>query len=134
MLVTLPGIVMLVRLVTYKRTIPDAGDAAGNHVTSAYAARKFNERGLALVKQRSIRSAIKCVICFNRYRYQAVQPPNAPSPMLVTLAGMVTLVSPVQLSNASFPMLVTLPGIVTLVRPCRHRTHRADVGDAAGIV
>ena len=37
--------------------------------------------------------------------------------MLVTLAGIVTLVRPMQPENAKGPMLVTLPGIVTLVRP-----------------
>ena len=68
------------------------------------------------------------------------QPPNTPSPILVTLLGMVMLVrlvqslnaellisvtpfemamsvKPVQLRNASVPMLVTLPGTATLVRP-----------------
>lgn len=36
--------------------------------------------------------------------------------MLVTLEGIVTLVSPLQLENAEFSMLVTLSGIVILVR------------------
>ena len=36
--------------------------------------------------------------------------------MLVTLSGIVTLVSPVQPWKASMPMLVTLPPIVTLVK------------------
>ena len=36
--------------------------------------------------------------------------------MLVTLSGMVTLVSPVQLLNALSPMPVTLSGMVMLVR------------------
>ena len=36
--------------------------------------------------------------------------------MLVTLFGIVMLVSPVQPENAELPMLVTLPGIVMLVR------------------
>ncbi len=45
-----------------------------------------------------------------------VQPANALAPMLVTLLGIVTLVSPLQLWNALSPMLVTLVGIVTLVR------------------
>ena len=35
--------------------------------------------------------------------------------MLVTLSGIVMLVSPLQPSNAEDPMLVTLSGIVTLV-------------------
>jgi uncharacterized membrane protein HdeD (DUF308 family) len=35
--------------------------------------------------------------------------------MLVTLSGIVTLVSQLQLKNAPSPMLVTLSGIVTLV-------------------
>ena len=37
--------------------------------------------------------------------------------MLVTLLGIVTLVSPLQLSNAERPILVTLLGIVTLLSP-----------------
>ena len=37
--------------------------------------------------------------------------------MVVTLLGIVMLVSPVQLENAWFPMLVTLLGIVMLVSP-----------------
>jgi hypothetical protein len=37
--------------------------------------------------------------------------------MLVTLEGIVTLVSPLQPENAFSPMFVTLFGIVTLVRP-----------------
>ena len=37
--------------------------------------------------------------------------------MLVTLSGIVTLVSPVQLANAPSPMLVTPVTIVTLVSP-----------------
>ena len=36
---------------------------------------------------------------------------NAKVPMLITLAGMVTLVSPLQDWNAEFPILVTLAGI-----------------------
>ena len=42
---------------------------------------------------------------------------NADLPMLVTLSGIVTLVSLVQSSNAVLPMLVTLSGIFTLVSP-----------------
>ena len=41
---------------------------------------------------------------------------NALSPMLVTLLGIVMFVSFSQPKNASFPMLVTLLGIVMLVR------------------
>ena len=37
--------------------------------------------------------------------------------MLVTLSGIVTLVSPLQPSNADSPMLVTPLPIVTLVSP-----------------
>jgi hypothetical protein len=46
-----------------------------------------------------------------------LHPENAPSPMLVTLSGIVTLVKPLHPSNAPSPMLVTLSGIVTLVKP-----------------
>ncbi len=37
--------------------------------------------------------------------------------MLVTLLGMVTLISPLQRTKAPYPMLVTLLGMVTLVSP-----------------
>ena len=43
-------------------------------------------------------------------------PQNVPSPMLVTLSGIVTLVRLLHPQNAQSPMLVTLSGIVTLVR------------------
>ena len=48
---------------------------------------------------------------------------NGPSPMLVTLAGIVTPGRLVQDSNAPSPMLVTPSEIVTLVRRCSLRTH-----------
>jgi hypothetical protein len=44
------------------------------------------------------------------------QPANGPTPILVTLYGIVTLVRLVQSQNADPPMLVTLLGIVTLAR------------------
>jgi hypothetical protein len=37
--------------------------------------------------------------------------------MLMTLLGIVTLLSELQSENAKFPMFVTLSGIVTLVKP-----------------
>ena len=37
--------------------------------------------------------------------------------MLVTLSGIVMLVSPEQSEKANFPMSITLPGIVMLVSP-----------------
>ena len=46
-----------------------------------------------------------------------VQLANAPSPILVTLFGIVTFVRPEQPLNALLAILVTLFGIVTLVRP-----------------
>ena len=48
--------------------------------------------------------------------FMAVHPEKAWLPMLVTPAGIVISVSPVQLQKAYLPMLVTLSGIVTLVR------------------
>src|SRR5665213_1064507 len=45
-----------------------------------------------------------------------VQLAKVPSSMILTLPGIVTLVSGVSM-NASCPMLVTLLGIVTLVKP-----------------
>jgi hypothetical protein len=44
-------------------------------------------------------------------------PSNAEYSMLVTLEGIVTVVSPEQPKNAEAPILVTLEGIVMLVRP-----------------
>jgi hypothetical protein len=46
-----------------------------------------------------------------------LQPENALSPMYVTPSGIVTLVSPLQPENALSPMYVTPSGIVTLVKP-----------------
>ena len=46
----------------------------------------------------------------------ATQPPKAPLPMLVTLAGIVMLVIFEHPENAEAPMLVTLEAMVTLVR------------------
>ncbi len=43
------------------------------------------------------------------------QPPNAPLPMFVTLAGMAAVVSRLQFENASLPMVVTPDGMVTAV-------------------
>ena len=62
MLVTLSGIVTLVRLERAERIVSDAGDAAGNRVTSAHASWILNERGQALVEQHSIRTAIKEIL------------------------------------------------------------------------
>ena len=45
-----------------------------------------------------------------------LQPEKAPSPMLVTLLGIITEVKLLQLAKASSPMLVTLLGIVTEVK------------------
>ena len=45
-----------------------------------------------------------------------LQPPNALSPMLITLLGMIILVREVQHQNALSPMVVTQLGMVTLVR------------------
>ena len=42
-----------------------------------------------------------------------LQPEKAELPMLVTLSGIVTLVSPVQPEKASAPILVTLSGMAT---------------------
>ena len=79
MLVTLLGIVTLVRLVqpcerivpdagdavgdrdagqagaVIERIVPDAGDAVGDRVASGFAPRTLDERGLALVEQDPIR-------------------------------------------------------------------------------
>ena len=44
-------------------------------------------------------------------------PAKAPSPILVTLFGMVTEVRPEQLAKACLPMLVTLLGMVIEVNP-----------------
>ena len=52
---------------------------------------------------------------------------NAPTPMSVTLSGIVTLVEPVQPENAKFPMVMTPLGIVTLVRPAQPSKHRVPI-------
>ena len=44
------------------------------------------------------------------------QPPNAHSPIVVTLSGMVMLVRPSQPENALLPIFETLSGMVMLVR------------------
>ena len=46
-----------------------------------------------------------------------VQSRKAYAPMLVTPSGIVIVVSLLQLENAEYPMLVTLSGIVMLVNP-----------------
>ena len=48
-----------------------------------------------------------------------LQPLNAPSPILVTLSGIVTSFNLSQNANAQFPMRVTPSGIVTLVTSSR---------------
>jgi len=53
-----------------ERIISDAGDAAGNRVASAAAARKLNQRGLALVEQHSVDTAVKRIVCIHCDRYQ----------------------------------------------------------------
>ena len=50
-----------------------------------------------------------------------LQPPNVPTPMLVTPLPIVTLVKLVQLENTEPKMLSTLFGIVTYVRPLQPR-------------
>ena len=49
--------------------------------------------------------------------FKPVQPPNACSPITVTLLGMVTLVKLVHSLNVLFSIFVTLLGMVTLVKP-----------------
>ena len=46
-----------------------------------------------------------------------MHPSNAPSPMLVTLSGILMDVRPLHLENALFPMLVTLSGIIVFLHP-----------------
>jgi hypothetical protein len=47
--------------------------------------------------------------------------------MLVTLPGIVTLVSPTQSRNTPCPMFVTLEGIVTLVSPPQPENAEAPI-------
>ena len=120
MLVTLLGIVTLVRLVqpenasvpdagdavgdrdagqagaAVERPVPDAGDAVGDRVASGYAPRVLDERGLALVEQDSIHIAIDGIARIHRDCRQAGAVIERLLPMLVTLLGIVTLVRPVQ--------------------------------------
>jgi hypothetical protein len=107
MLVTLPGIVTLVRL--------------GNEANTEYPMSVIPEANVALVK---------LVLCWKTASKMSAGPvrspgmvtfvrfsqnPKASFPMLVRLAGMVRLVKPVPM-NAYCPMLVTLAGIMTLAR------------------
>ena len=81
MLVTLLGIVTLVRLVQYiERLVPDAGDAVGDRVASGFAPRILDECGLALVEQDAIHTAIDGVECIHRYRCQAGAATRTPRP------------------------------------------------------
>ena len=71
MLVTLAGIVTLVRPVQVLESLrSDVGDAAGNCVTSADAARKLKEVLSAVVKQNAAHTAIKRVLGGNVHRGQ----------------------------------------------------------------
>jgi hypothetical protein len=54
-----------------ERIHPDAGNAAGNSVTSAQACWELYQRGLALVEQYSIHTAVKLILRIHRYRCQA---------------------------------------------------------------
>ena len=55
-----------------KRINPDAGDAAGNGVTSPQATRKLDECRLSLVKQHAAETAVKQVGNIHRYVCQTV--------------------------------------------------------------
>ena len=71
------------------------------------------DNGLAYAPKSILHQAARSFICTS---LSLVQASNALFPMLVTLLGIVMLVSP-QHQNALFPMLVTLFGIVMLVSP-----------------
>ena len=89
MLVTLLGIVTLVRLVAViERDVPDTGDAVGN--------RDAGQAGAVIERLRPDAGDT----IGDRDVGQAGQYENASSPMLVTLLGIVTLVRLVQLQNA----------------------------------
>jgi hypothetical protein len=81
MLVTLSGIVMLVRLLQPANWVLD-------------------ECGLALVQQRPIEAAVNRVECVHVDLVRLLQFLNAPPSMLMTLLPIVTLVRPVQPPNA----------------------------------
>ena len=49
--------------------------------------------------------------------------------MLVTLAGMLTLVKPLHDANAESPMLVTLSGMLTLVNPLQNENAQSPMPD-----
>ena len=86
-----------------ERLVPDAGDAVGNR-----------DAGEAAAIERIVPDIGDAVAYRDAGQAGAVM--NAPSPMLVTLLGIVTLVRLVQAENASSPMLMTPLEIVTLVR------------------
>ena len=54
-----------------ERPVPDAGDAVGDRVASGFAPRTLDERGLALVEQDPIHTAIDGVERIHRDRGQA---------------------------------------------------------------
>jgi hypothetical protein len=107
MLVTLAGIVMLVKLDIRKALSgivvncePEANDTLVRPVILWNAAVPMLVTVLGIVTLET-----------------PVVPLNAPEPMLVTPSGIVMLVRPVAPEKASQPMLVTLLGIVTIVMP-----------------
>lgn len=59
---------------------------------------------------------ISLELCVNKTLVRFIPPAKAPPPMVVTLSGMVMLVSPVQLLKAYSPMVITLSGMTILVK------------------
>jgi len=66
-----------------ERRAPDAGDAVGDCIAPGFASRILDERGLALVEQDPINTAIEGVERLHRYRAQA----DAPQERIIPDAG-----------------------------------------------
>ena len=70
-----------------ERRVPDAGDAVGDDVASGFPSRVFDERGLELVKQNSIRAAKEGILCVHAYVQQVRAPHERAEPNIRDAAG-----------------------------------------------
>ena len=79
-----------------KRTLPNAGYAIGDGESPVLSPWILNKHCHGFVVQHAILTAVNGIAQINYYAGQSAAMPNAPSPMLVTLLGMVTLVKCMQ--------------------------------------
>ena len=131
MSVTLSGMVTLVRLEQPPNAESPMGDAVGDRViVSGSGVWILDERGLALVEQDPIHTAVQVVERIHRYRCQAPAVPKRTRANVGDAVGDRNAGQAAAGPNAPVPMLVTLLGIVTLVRLSHQRTTVPDAGDA----